>query len=195
MRTKARDSLRPIRPQGRPSHVSTIASGNKGQRKRGVKRHHHGDRKPVVQSSRIVNAVATSAERTVARKAKVLNQYRRFGSVGGACAATGIARRTFYNWLEEDREFAGLLQDARDDLADELEEAAMQRAMGPNGSDRLLIFLLRANRPWKYRENATVVSVSPIVKEHVRETVQIIRAELPKADADRVLARLNSVWQ
>jgi hypothetical protein len=184
-----------MRPQGRPRRVSTRASGKKDQRKRAKNRHHQQDRKPVVQTPKIIDALATAAERTAARKAKVLNQYRRFGSVGGACAAAGIARRTFYNWLEADREFAGLLQNARDDLADELEEVAMQRATAPKGSDRLLILLLRANRPWKYRENATVTSVSPIVKEHVRETVHIIRAELPKADADRVLARLSLVWK
>jgi hypothetical protein len=86
-----------------------------------------------------------------------------------------------------------MLADFKEDVADELEEVAHKRAMA--GSDRMLIFLLRANRPWKYRENSTITLVSPIVKEHVRETVMIIRQMLPKEQSDAVLARLNVVWQ
>jgi hypothetical protein len=161
--------------------------------KRDVKRKKQHGVVVIVQTASAPTPLVSPPKRVEARKARVLAQYRVVGSVRGACAAARIGRRTFYNWVEEDRDFAGQLQDVRDDLTDELEELAHKRAMA--GSDRLLIYLLGANRPWKYRANAMVTSVSPIVKEHVRETVQIVRAELPKADADRVLARLNSVWQ
>lgn len=172
--------------KGRPHGTTPFAQPDlTGDEPQGVDRRLH--------SPKLATELATPIQQTEARKAKALAQYRRFGSVSSACAAAGIARRTFYNWLEQDREFAGLLQDARDDVADELEEAAMRRAMG--GSDRMIIFLLKANRPWKYRENATITMVSPIVKDHVRETIMIIRQMLTKEQSDAVLARLNVVWQ
>jgi hypothetical protein len=130
-----------------------------------------------------------------AQKARALARYREVGTVRGACHAAGIGRRTWYNWLEEDRRFASLVQEARDDVADELEEEASRRAKAQNGSDKLLIFLLKALRPSKYRENVKVDMVSPIVREKVRQTVSIIRTELDAPAAARVLNRLNEVWR
>ncbi len=134
-------------------------------------------------------------DRYDSQKARALARYREVGTVRGACHAAGIGRRTWYNWLEEDRDFASLVQEVRDDVADELEEEASRRAKAQNGSDKLLIFLLKALRPSKYRENVKVDMVSPIVREKVRQTVSIIRTELDATAAARLLNRLNEVWK
>ena len=115
------------------------------------------------------------------------------GTVRSACTAAGIGRRTWYDWLEEDRAFAALVDDAREDVIDQLEKAAFQRAM--DGSDGLLIFLLKALRPGKYRDALKIDMVSPIVKEKLAETVDIIRAHLPKELAEPLLEELTHVWR
>lgn len=57
------------------------------------------------------------------------------------------------------------------------------------------MFLLKALRPGKYRDALKIDVVSPIVKDKVRQTVEIIQSELDKDTADRLLKRLDPVWQ
>jgi len=71
-------------------------------------------------------------------------------SVGGACTVAGISRRSYYDWRSEDPEFAAECDEAMDAGTDFLEDVARQRAT--ESSDTLLIFLLKARRPEKYRE-------------------------------------------
>lgn len=102
-------------------------------------------------------------------KKTFLEGYRRSGNIRAAAEAAGIARRTHYNWIESDPEYAGAFEEAREDAADVLEAAAWKRAVvgveEPTGwyqgmpggtvrkySDTLLIFLLKGMRPEKYRD-------------------------------------------
>ena len=71
-------------------------------------------------------------------------------SVGGSCVVAGISRRSYYDWRAEDPEFAAECDEAMDAGTDFLEDVARQRAT--ESSDTLLIFLLKARRPEKYRE-------------------------------------------
>lgn len=129
------------------------------------------------------------------RKARALARYRQLGTVRSACIAAGIGRRTWYDWIEEDRLFSALVHEAREEVADELEKVAFDRALAKDGSDRLLMFMLKAHRPEKYRDNAMITIVSPIVREKVSQTVDVIRAGLTKDLADPLLERLKAVWQ
>jgi hypothetical protein len=131
--------------------------------------------------------------KTQTRKARALARFRQLGTVRSACIAAGIGRRTWYDWLEEDRAFAALVYDARDDVVDELEKAAFQRAI--DGSDGLLMFLLKAFRPSKYRDALKIDMVSPIVKEKLAQTVNIIRTHLPRELAEPLLEKLSHVWR
>jgi hypothetical protein len=118
------------------------------------------------------------------------------GTVKSACEAAGVARRTWYDWMENDQAFAVLVEEAKEDVADLLEESARTRATAAvDGSDQLLMFLLKALRPGKYRDALKIDMVSPIVKDKLRETVDIIRSELEKDVADKLLKRLGVVWQ
>jgi hypothetical protein len=76
------------------------------------------------------------------------------GTVMAACQAERIHRSTYYAWRAADPEFAAQADDAIESGTDELEEIARQRAI--TGSDTLLIFLLKARRPEKYRERQTI---------------------------------------
>ena len=86
-------------------------------------------------------------------KAEFLVQFPRLKTIRAACEAVDICRVTFYDWKRADPEFAKAFEDAEQDLADLLEESAIDRATSrENPSDTLLIFMLKGLRPEKYRE-------------------------------------------
>jgi hypothetical protein len=75
---------------------------------------------------------------------------RNSGNVRAACKAAGISRAAAYSHRENSREFRQQWDEAIEDACDILEAEAWQR--GRKSSDTLLIFLLKAHRPEKYRE-------------------------------------------
>jgi hypothetical protein len=93
-------------------------------------------------------------------------------NVQRACLLAGLSRRVAYAWKRADQAFAQAWNEALDRGADALEDEAVRRAhegvlkpVFQNGakvgeervySDRLLEVLLKAHRPWKYRENVKV---------------------------------------
>ena len=90
-----------------------------------------------------------------AKKAdKLLAKLRQGDSVSAACRAQRIGRTTYYRWRREDAEFAATADDAIEEGTDMLEDVAKRRAKAV--SDTLLIFLLKARRPDKYRERSTL---------------------------------------
>jgi hypothetical protein len=74
---------------------------------------------------------------------------RKCGSHARACRAVGIARSAAYSLLKADPDFRAAYQGAKEEAADWLEEIARKRAV--EGSETLLIFLLKGLRPEKYR--------------------------------------------
>lgn len=93
-------------------------------------------------------------------------------SVTGACEAAEIGRTRVYEWRREDTAFAGAWDEAVEAGTDYLEDEAKRRAAEGvdepvfyqgvicgklrKYSDTLLIFLLKARRPEKYRERSNV---------------------------------------
>lgn len=91
------------------------------------------------------------------------------GNVSDACQATGVGRRTVYEWRESDGEFHAAWDAVVDKHMDALENEIYRRAY--NGtekpvfyqgeqcgevkefSDTLAMFILKGHRPEKYREN------------------------------------------
>lgn len=84
------------------------------------------------------------------KKRAFLATYAQVGNIRHACLAVGIARRTHYDWLETDPAYKAAFEQAGEDAADALEAEARRRAF--EGSDTLLIFLLKGLRPERYRE-------------------------------------------
>lgn len=83
-----------------------------------------------------------------------LKAYERLGTITHAAKEAGVSRRTVYNWQQADEDFALAMHDCREQVTEDLEREAVRRAK--DGSDTLLIFLLKANRPEKYRENVKI---------------------------------------
>ena len=90
------------------------------------------------------------ADNTPKKKAAFLKCLENGDSIQNAANVAGIARNTAYVWRKKDEEFAALWDEALDAGIDRLEDAAFERAM--NGSDTLIIFLLKSKRPKVYSD-------------------------------------------
>jgi metal-dependent amidase/aminoacylase/carboxypeptidase family protein len=128
--------------------------------------------------------MARATEKDVkAQKARYLKAVARAGTLTAGCKAARVSPNTVYAWREHDTEFSITEQQMRNALADALEEEAIRRAWrGVNKpvfqggtlvghvrefSDTLLIFMLKAVRPEKYRERFDVTSAGePIIKAY-----------------------------
>ena len=84
------------------------------------------------------------------RKAAFLDALGRGASVARAARAAGVCREQPYAWRRNDAGFAQAWKDAIEDGTDALEDLALE--MAAKGSERLIIFLLKARRPHVYRE-------------------------------------------
>lgn len=100
---------------------------------------------------------------------RFLDALRMTGIVTVAAKTAGIHRDTAYFERSQDPLFAKDWQEALDRGVDMLEDVAKQRAY--DGSDLLLIFLLKAHRPEKYREvtKTIQVNVTPEQVEHMTD--------------------------
>jgi hypothetical protein len=117
---------------------------------------------------------------------RLLAALRESANVQLSCAAAGVPRRTFYNRRDADPEFAAAVAEALEDGCDLLEAEARRRAVEGvprpkfdragrpiidpatglqyverEYSDTLLIVLLKAHRPEKFRENYRHEYASP----------------------------------
>jgi len=86
---------------------------------------------------------------------RFLDRLRSSGNVRAACNAAGVKRRNAYRWRKKWSTFAEEWDDALEDACDILEAEAWKRAIKKN-SDRLLMFLLKAHRPGKYKARAVI---------------------------------------
>lgn len=97
-----------------------------------------------------------------------LDAFTQTGIVLAAAEASGVPRRTVYRWLEHDEAFALEFRQAEEESTQRLEREAWRRAaegvekFSASGrpytdySDTLLIFLLKARRPERYRDRYEV---------------------------------------
>ena len=106
------------------------------------------------------------------RKRAFLAAYCRVGTISEAARIAGVNRLSHYDWMVRDERYAEVFEQAQEIAADYLEAVARQRAtegwLEPvfyhgevvgyvrKFSDQLLMFTLRALRPEKFRENATI---------------------------------------
>lgn len=101
--------------------------------------------------------MANRTIRTPKKGDRFLDKLRQGYSISAACKAEHIGRRSYYDWRKDDPEFAAMADTAIEEGTDHLEDVARKRAVAPkDGSDTLLIFLLKARRPNTYRERADV---------------------------------------
>ena len=124
------------------------------------------------------------------QQTRFLATFRKTGNVTQACGQTKTQRSTVYKWQEHDDAFAAAYRQAELEATELLEAEAHRRAVdgtrrlkfGKDGdaltdpetgelyvelqySDALLMFLLKARAPEKYRERLDVTRVSePVPK-------------------------------
>ena len=107
-------------------------------------------------------------------------------NVRASCQAAGIDRHTAYNHRKRSKEFAAAWDKALEDAVDLLEAEAWRRAAKgveepvfykgqPTGtirrySDTLLIFLMKANRPEKYRDNYDIMQLAELVRAQAAQS-------------------------
>jgi len=103
------------------------------------------------------------------RRKRFLDNLRESGNVTGAARTTGISRQTAYDHKATDPDFSTAWDHAMEEAIDALEAEARRRSMEGverpvfhrgqqcgvirQYSDTLLIFLLKAHRPGKFRDN------------------------------------------
>lgn len=88
---------------------------------------------------------------TPEKRQKFLSKLAEMPNVARAARLCGITKQTAYRHRAIDEEFAVAWEEALDEGVERLEEEAMKRAK--KYSDVLMIFLLKAHRPEKYRDN------------------------------------------
>ena len=100
-------------------------------------------------------------------KERFLEEFiERRGDRSEALKVIGVARKTFFRWLDQDKAFLERYDKTRLLLADDVENAAIARVMKGKSSDNLLKTLLGGLKPERYREgqedsrNQTVVYIS-----------------------------------
>ena len=118
------------------------------------------------------------------KKRAFLRAFAKNGNVSQSADIVRISRRTHYDWLESDPVYAAAYDEAREQSVDELERIARERAAA--GSDTLLIFLLKGERPDKYAERHRVELIR---KQEIRERAEKLAAELdlPVEEVERDL--------
>ena len=89
-------------------------------------------------------------KQTHKKRKQFLQALRETGNVSRACEAAGIGRSTAYQWRDNDPDFAREWDEVIDALVDDLEQEAIRRAK--DGSDTLLIFLLKGLKPDRYSD-------------------------------------------
>jgi len=124
------------------------------------------------------------------RKKKFLDSFEACGTIRGACNIVGVGRPTYHRWVVEDADFAKEFDQRRVAFAESLEELALDRVRNPDknrGSDLLLIGLLNANMPSKYRPQVAMSedSAKDLIiewRKASREVVKAASSEKPEED-------------
>jgi len=127
--------------------------------------------------------MARQSIRTEENREKFLAALREGFSIANAAGAAGAGRGAMYVWRKEDPEFAADWDDAIEVGTDKLEDEARRRAM--NGSDAVLMFLLKARRPQQYKDRA--------MHEHVGAAGGPVQIESAAGAREEFLRRINEV--
>lgn len=109
-------------------------------------------------------------------------------TVAGACKAANVGRTTAYEARQRDEEFAAAWRDLEQHATEVLEGEAHRRAM--NGSDKLMMFLLRARRPEVYRDRGQVRDRDEVdLRDRVRREVEVRErvSRMSRAEQERYL--------
>jgi hypothetical protein len=123
--------------------------------------------------------------RTAVKKAKpwhkaFLVALAKAGNYSEACRNAKVGRTIVWQDRRDDPDFAAACSDAMEEYADGLEEEARKRST-TGKSDTLLIFLLKAARPEKYRDRSETKHTGGTTLQIIHEIVDVPDAASPPA--------------
>lgn len=91
------------------------------------------------------------------KKEKFIETYKAtLGNITESSQVAGIARGTYYNWLDKDKEFAMQILDSEADLNDEIRQVLINKAA--SGDMTAVIFYLKNRHP-DFKQINTQVNV------------------------------------
>jgi hypothetical protein len=127
-------------------------------------------------------------ELSAERKSIFLAAYEEWGTVRKSCEIADIKKATYKAWHVKDWEFAQAMAEARYSFAESLEDLALERVRNPDknrGSDVLLIGLLNANMPQKYRPQISMNedSARELITEW-RKASQAVKKDVPTEEGE-----------
>ena len=120
------------------------------------------------------------------RKVIFLAAYEEWGTVKKGCEAAGVTRHAYGRWTQRDPDFSKSVDLMRQSFAESLESIALDRVKNPDknrGSDILLLGLLNANMPAKFRPSIAMDqdSAKELITEW-RKASQVVIANSPKKE-------------
>jgi hypothetical protein len=90
--------------------------------------------------------MASATQITLLKKQKFVDAYKKTnGNITDSASITGIERKTYYNWLEKDNDFAMQILDSEADLNDEIRQVLIAKAA--DGDMTAVIFYLKNRHP------------------------------------------------
>ena len=110
------------------------------------------------------------------KKVQFLNVYIKIKNPALTCGALGIGRRTFYDWLDNDKKFKESFDHVNWVTVGMMAAEATRRA--EDGSDHLLEFLLKAYDP-QYRDRVSAELEDGEVARIVSTLVDALRSNIP----------------
>jgi hypothetical protein len=125
--------------------------------------------------------MANRTIRTLQNRTTFLDVLQASGNITRTAESLGVGRSALYDWRDDDPEFAAAWDHAIKRGLDGLEDVAIERAR--QGSDLLLIFLLKAHRPDKYREVRTLDITQRMSLDFRNMTADEIRERLTELRA------------
>jgi hypothetical protein len=140
-----------------------------------------------------LSQLETTEARIWADQEHFLAQYGKCGTIMRAAEATNVSRETVRRWQRADKlGFADRFDSARERFREELEEIAFERLRDPQGnrgSDVLLITMLNAHWPEKYRRDAqpedqSALRLMSMLRDGHQRTVQVASADSTSVDPE-----------
>lgn len=109
---------------------------------------------PVTKNGKVAGGHQKTPDKVIDDQTRFLEAYASCGVVRKAATDTHISTATVSRWLDQDIAFRERFYYLRDGFIGKLECEANHRAL--NGSDSLLMFMLKANDPETYNPMATI---------------------------------------
>jgi hypothetical protein len=164
---------------------------------------------PTPQAHGFPESPTTQQRNRWLRQTHFLEAFAKLGRIGEAAEAVGITRWAVDQWQDKDLySFRKRMEKAHQGYVESLEgmvDNRLNNPQGNRGSDILLMFKLKAERPEKYREDVKVVGIdaSKMMLDKLREMAskdveQAKQAELaaPAVEGEyrEVAPTLRGVW-